>query len=208
MFKRYASIVVGVILGNVLAAGLLWFSPAGNALGRAGGREPAVPGAGPADERAAAQAFQSTADELTPLGVGLADPGLVLSTPTPGETQVYFVATDNDATATVLYLYNTDTVAHIVPVRGFSHNGVPDSLNVNVGATSFLRLASDSIAPAPPPGAGPRRRPSSRTSLTSPTSRASPLPQGVRGGRLHALIIRHRHRRPACRPGCGAAGLQ
>ena len=66
--------------------------------------------------------------------------------------QVFFVPTDNDATATVLYLYNTDTVAHIVALRGFSYNGVlVYSLNINVGATSFLRLASDSIAAAPPP---------------------------------------------------------
>jgi hypothetical protein len=65
---------------------------------------------------------------------------------------VYFVPTDNDATATVLYLYNTDTVAHIVALRGFSYNGVlVYSLNINVGASSFLRLASDSIASAPPP---------------------------------------------------------
>jgi hypothetical protein len=65
---------------------------------------------------------------------------------------LYFVPTDNDATATVLYLYNTDTVAHIVPVRGFSYNGVlVYSLNINVNASSFLRLASDSIHSAPPP---------------------------------------------------------
>ena len=75
-----------------------------------------------------------------------------LPTPIPGESLVYFVPTDNDATATVLYLYNTDTVAHIVSLRGFSYNGVlVYSLNINVGATSFLRLASDSIASAPPP---------------------------------------------------------
>ena len=60
--------------------------------------------------------------------------------------------TDNDATATVLYLYNTDSVAHIVALRGFSYNGVlVYSLNINVAATSFLRLASDSIASSPPP---------------------------------------------------------
>jgi hypothetical protein len=76
----------------------------------------------------------------------------VLPTPIPGETLVYFVPTDNDATATVLYLYNTDTVAHVVALRGFSYNGIlVYSLNINVGATSFLRLASDSIAAAPPP---------------------------------------------------------
>lgn len=76
----------------------------------------------------------------------------VLPTPVPGESLVYFVPTDNDATATVLYLYNTDTVAHIVALRGFSYNGIlVYSLNINVGATSFLRLASDALAAAPPP---------------------------------------------------------
>jgi hypothetical protein len=76
----------------------------------------------------------------------------VLATPVPGETLVYFAPTDNDATATVLYLYNTDTVAHIVALRGYSYNGVlVYSLNINIGAMSFLRLASDSIASAPPP---------------------------------------------------------
>jgi hypothetical protein len=75
-----------------------------------------------------------------------------LPTPVPGETLLYFVPSDNDATATVLYLYNTDTVAHIVALRGFSYNGVlVYSLNINVNAGSFLRLASDSIAAAPPP---------------------------------------------------------
>jgi hypothetical protein len=77
---------------------------------------------------------------------------MILPTPIPGETLVYFVPTDNDATATVLYLYNTDSVAHIVALRGFSYNGVlVYSLNINVGASSFVRLASDSIAAAPPP---------------------------------------------------------
>jgi hypothetical protein len=75
-----------------------------------------------------------------------------LPTPVPGESLVFFAPTDNDATATVLYLYNTDTIAHIVALRGFSYNGVlVYSLNINIGAGSFLRLASDSIASAPPP---------------------------------------------------------
>ncbi|MGE5124592.1 MAG: hypothetical protein ACM3H7_08740, partial [Acidobacteriaceae bacterium] len=92
-------------------------------------------------------------DEIPPAGFpsGIEAPN-ALATPVPGETQVYFVPTDNDASATVLYLYNTDTVAHIVALRGYSYNGVlVYSLNINVGATSFLRLASDSIVAAPPP---------------------------------------------------------
>jgi hypothetical protein len=92
-------------------------------------------------------------DELPSVDLeSLAVAPAALPTPVPGETQVYFVPTDNDASATVIYLYNTDTVAHTVALRGFSYNGVlVYSLNINVGATSFLRLASDSIASAPPP---------------------------------------------------------
>jgi hypothetical protein len=92
-------------------------------------------------------------DEKLPasLGSGILSPN-ILATPIPGETLLYFIPTDNDATATVLYLYNTDSVAHIVALRGYSYNGVlVYSLNINVGAYSFLRLASDSIAAAPPP---------------------------------------------------------
>ena len=70
----------------------------------------------------------------------------------PNKPAIIPVPTDIDATATVIFLYNTDSVAHTVPLRGFSYNGVlVYSLNINVGATSFLRLASDSIASAPPP---------------------------------------------------------
>jgi hypothetical protein len=97
--------------------------------------------------------FASGDDERPPASrnAGIQAP-MILPTPIPGETLVYFVPTDNDATATVLYLYNTDSVAHIVALRGFSYNGVlVYSLNINVGATSFVRLASDSIAAAPPP---------------------------------------------------------
>ena len=180
MLKRYASILVGVLAGNVLAAGMLWLSPVGSALGRSGAAGHALDSGGPADERTAAQAFQAAADEVSPLGVGLTEPGLVLPTPTPNETQVYFVPTDNDATATVLYLYNTDPVARIVALRGFSYNGVlVYSLNVNVAATSFLRLASDSIAASPPPSwATPAPIITNFTDFTYFASLS--LPQGVR----------------------------
>jgi hypothetical protein len=92
-------------------------------------------------------------DEIPPasLASGVQSPG-ILATAVPNQTLLYFIPTDNDATATVLYLYNTDSVAHIAALRGYSYNGVlVYSLNINVGAYSFLRLASDSIASAPPP---------------------------------------------------------
>ena len=92
-------------------------------------------------------------DEVPPAGYAVgAQSVTVLPTDVPGNTTVYFVPTDNDATATVLYLYNTSNAAQIVPLRGFSYNGVlVYSLNINVAANSFLRLASDSIVSAPPP---------------------------------------------------------
>ena len=65
---------------------------------------------------------------------------------------MYFVPTDNDATATVLYLYNTDSVTHTIALRGFNYDGaMVYAQNIVVPATSFRRLTSDSIAAAPPP---------------------------------------------------------
>ena len=83
---------------------------------------------------------------------GLQAAAFVLPTPIPGEALVYFVPTDNDATATVLYLYNTDTVTHVVALRGFNYDGaMVYAQNININASSFLRLVSDSVAAAPPP---------------------------------------------------------
>ena len=61
--------------------------------------------------------------------------------PISGETLVYFVPTDNDATATVLYLYNTDDVARM-ELHCEGSVTILVYLNINVGATSFLCLAS------------------------------------------------------------------
>jgi hypothetical protein len=75
-----------------------------------------------------------------------------LEAPVPGETLVWFFPTDNDATATVMYLLNTDSVTHIVRLRGYRFDGVlVYSLNISVGATSMARLTSDSVASSPPP---------------------------------------------------------
>jgi hypothetical protein len=82
---------------------------------------------------------------------------LALPAPTPGETLAYFFPSDNDATATVMYLLNTDSVAHTVALRGYNHDGtLVYSQNIAVPATSMRRLVSDAIAAAPPPSwAGP-----------------------------------------------------
>ena len=158
--RKYGLIALGMIAGIVLVVGLLWIGSIGSVRAQSGpATQPfATTPMAPAlltDEGAAIETPQPAGfgDELPPAGMNLDSLSpAVLPTPIPGETLVYFVPTDNDATATVLYLYNTDDVAHVVALRGFSYNGVlVYSLNINVGATSFLRLASDCIAAAPPP---------------------------------------------------------
>ncbi|MCA9916833.1 MAG: hypothetical protein KC445_02730 [Anaerolineales bacterium] len=141
--KNNRFIIIGLIIVIVLLLGNRWFIPGQSTLANA-----------PTALSSTPTPFSSGgSDEEPPADFVLrGDAVAALATPVPGETQVYFIPTDNDATATVLYLYNTDTVAHIVALRGYSYNGVlVYSLNINVGATSFLRLSSDSIAAAPPP---------------------------------------------------------
>lgn len=153
--NRFRWIVVGIIIGIILATSFLWVSITGSALaGKVQQLEASTPtpstdeGGAPGSGASAAGDDEKTAPGM-PQAVQVPN---ALPTPIPGETLVYFVPTDNDATATVLYLYNTDTVTHTVALRGFSYNGtLVYSLNINVGATSFLRLASDSIVSSPPP---------------------------------------------------------
>ena len=156
--KKSRLLFVGLITGIALTFGHLWFAPGQNSLAVSStihrlDARPAL--AGPSNDSSLTPTPSSDmgSDEVPP--ANLTTEGVsanALPTPIPGETLVYFVPTDSDATATVLFLYNTDTVAHTVALRGFSYNGVlVYSLNINVEATSFLRLASDSIASAPPP---------------------------------------------------------
>lgn len=142
--KKIRLLVPGLLMGIFLAFGFLWIGPTLSSL------------AAPlnADQQddvvAATPTFVDESDELPP--VNFSTGPLALATPIPGETLVYFVPTDNDATATVIFLYNTDSVAHTVALRGYSYNGVlVYSLNINIAANSLLRLSSDSIAAAPPP---------------------------------------------------------
>jgi hypothetical protein len=151
--KKFGLILLGISLGVVLTLALLWQGFAQEARAQLGEATPE--GAGmTSDEGAAQPGFPPfSIDEVAPAQLNSGPlSSEALPTPVPGDTLVYFIPTDNDATATVLYLYNTDSVAHTVPLRGFSYNGVlVYSLNINIAATSFLRLASDSIASAPPP---------------------------------------------------------
>jgi hypothetical protein len=76
----------------------------------------------------------------------------VLPAPTPGETLAYFFPSDNDATATVMFLLNTDSVDHLVALRGYNFDGaLVYALNITVPAANMRRLISDSLAASPPP---------------------------------------------------------
>jgi len=155
--KKKGLILIGLILGILLTLTLLWIAPVQNLLAdfpnSSANQAPTT--ANPATDSTPTPFSPSLlqSDEQPPANVpDNVQAPQALPTPVPGETQLFFVPTDNDATATVLYLYNTDTVAHTVPLRGFSYNGVlVYSLNINVAATSFIRLSSDSIVAAPPP---------------------------------------------------------
>ncbi len=84
-----------------------------------------------------------------PVGVQLEVP----AAPSAGlTTTVYFVPQDNDANATVLFLYNTDTVTHTVSISGYNESGAPaGSWNIDVGPKRLVRAVSDSVAASPPP---------------------------------------------------------
>jgi hypothetical protein len=151
--RKFSIILMGILFGFILTLAILWRGLANGVQAQAENVTPLAPWTASDEGAIQPEMLPGSGDETmpAPLSVAPQSPG-VLPTPIPGETQVFFVPTDNDATATVLYLYNTDSVAHIVALRGFSYNGVVVySLNINVGATSFLRLSSDSIASAPPP---------------------------------------------------------
>ncbi len=155
--KKNHLLLIGLVIGIVFTLPLLWIAPVQDLLADfpAASQANSPAGAAIAADDGTPTPSSPTlfnGDEVPPANFPAEAQAPNLPTPIPGETLVYFVPTDNDATATVLYLYNTDTVDHIVALRGFSYNGVlVYSLNINVGATSFLRLSSDSIVSAPPP---------------------------------------------------------
>ena len=149
---------IGLIMGFFLLIGLLLIGSIPQVLANSAGLpqlDSLTPTASLVSESGVGDpaSLPEGSDELPPPGYseGVLSPG-VLPTPIPGETLVYFSTTDNDATATVLYLINTDSVAHTVALRGYNYSGVLGySLNIIIEASSMLRLSSDSIAGAPPP---------------------------------------------------------
>jgi hypothetical protein len=159
--KKSGLIVLGMIAGIILTISLLWISSNHGVLAESGPTSDSVTATPTAtalftDAGAAVETLQPAGgeDESPQAGIGSQSQpsSFVLPTPIPGESLVYFVPTDNDATATVLYLYNTDSVDHTVALRGFNYDGaMVYAQNIVVPATSFRRLTSDSIAAAPPP---------------------------------------------------------
>jgi hypothetical protein len=142
---------LGLIAAILVFFGLLWMTSFGSAQAVSSNADQSELVTATASLTAAQIAAADDEKPPANLDLGAQSPEL-LATPVAGQSLLYFIPTDNDATATVLYLYNTDSVAHIVALRGYSYNGVlVYSLNINVNAISFLRLASDSIAAAPPP---------------------------------------------------------
>jgi hypothetical protein len=156
--KKNNLIVLELITVIVLIISFLWIGSIRNVQAEPSGNNQVyavTPTAPLPNSNLSAESSASSAgsDELLPseYSVDVSQPN-ALPTPIPGETLLYFVTADSDATATVLYLYNTDSVAHTVALRGYSYTGVLGySLNINIAATSFLRLSSDLIAAAPPP---------------------------------------------------------
>src|SRR5665648_129265 len=157
--KNKGFIVLGMLTGILLTFAFLWNGSTRLAqadVNLAQDASTPVPNGSLTDEGAVDGALQldNSSDEIPPDNVSSNAPlpKFVLPTPIPGETRVYFVPTDNDASATVLYLYNPDSVAHVVALRGFNYDGaMVYAQNINIGASSFLRLISDSVAAAPPP---------------------------------------------------------
>lgn len=151
-----SSMVFGGILAGLLLVFLfVWLVPSMESLAAARGQPAMDVGLTPSSDEGVIQpgATPTRGDEASPPeAVAQADQPQALPTPVPGDPLLYFLPTDNDATATVLYLYNTADVTRTVLLRGFSYNGLlVYSLNITMSPTSFQRLASDSIATAPPP---------------------------------------------------------
>ena len=151
--KNKVLIFIGIIMGILMTFSFLLNAPISMARAEGNwlqsGATP-TPFLDEADEESNVTSLQKVdfSDEISQFGYeeDASNTILFLPTPIPGETLVYFVPTDNDSTATVLNLYNTDSVAHIVALQGYSYNGnLVYSQNINIGATSFLRLVSDPV---------------------------------------------------------------
>lgn len=144
--KRTLFIAIGIVIGVALSFAALWTAPRLTARAEAG--QPSLP---PSAARGAPQT--DGGDEIPPAGYPPQSNALTaLPTPIPGETLVYFVPSDNNSTATVLYFYNTDSVQRVVTVNGFFSTGDPILYQrVTIPAFGFVRCVSDYVIASPPP---------------------------------------------------------
>jgi hypothetical protein len=215
--KKSGLIVLGMIAGIILTISLLWISSNHGVLAESGPTSDSVTATPTAtalftDAGAAVETLQPAGgeDESPQAGIGSQSQpsSFVLPTPIPGESLVYFVPTDNDATATVLYLYNTDSVDHTVALRGFNYDGaMVYAQNIVVPASSFRRLVSDSVAAAPPPQLGhprPDHHQLHRFRLLCQPFAA----QGRQSGRVHAVQPGHGHGQSSPRSGGDTPAVQ
>jgi len=152
--RKIGLLFFAMIIGIVLVIGLLWSGSARYAQAEPARQEltPTQTAVIPWTEgdEGSGSRISGFGDEDSP-PAEIIEP-MAVSTPKPGETLVFFSTTDNDATATVLYLTNTDTVSHSVELRGYNYAGTLGYLlNIVVPASGFVRLSSDSIAASPPP---------------------------------------------------------
>jgi len=98
-----------------------------------------------------AHAGPGGSDEVPPTDV-VGDQPVEPTAPNVGATTlVYFSTTDNDASATVIILYNTTAVTQTVVVKGYGASGAAATWNVAVGPNNLVHLVSDSLAASPPP---------------------------------------------------------
>jgi hypothetical protein len=149
--KKNGLLFIGMIAGILLTLSFIFIAPSRSSLAEAPNAShlPGKNNGTPTPSLAfAAGDDENPSGNSHPEGIA----PFALTTPVPGDSLVYFVPSDNDASATVIYLYNTSSADKTVALRGYSYNGVlVYSLNIVVGATSFIRLTSDSLAAAPPP---------------------------------------------------------
>jgi hypothetical protein len=150
--KRLNWMGIGLVLGILLVSGFLYIGTTRNVEAKPSAIDQAE--AATATEQSL---FTGWGDEIPPANLNNGDVSAnAFPTQIPGESLVYFVPADSDATATVIFLYNTDSVDHTVRLRAYNYSGVLGySLNIVVPANGFLRLSSDTINAPPPSWATP-----------------------------------------------------
>jgi hypothetical protein len=115
--KKFGLLFLGLIGGILLTLAFFSTGATRNSLAQSSGTKrpigvTATPHLSDKSVSAETPSMIAGSDELPPANrnAEMLSPN-ALPTPIPGETLAYFVPTDSDATATVLVLYNTDSVS-------------------------------------------------------------------------------------------------